>query len=320
MTSSKDNADNEWETATYKADVVNTPTGRMFLVTQGPARQHGQPVVVLEAGAGETGAWWNAVARKLTPTTRVYHYDRAGLGRSDVAEGPRDAENMAAQLHALLDAANVPPPFIVAAHSFGGVIIREFLATYPPGSIVGMVLVDCNTEKTMATLEIPEAASGAVMEDMDYWQVTGMNEDHCYTSEERERIKLDGSMPNDSATSAAEMKEFASSAEALAKKDQLAKQALSNAPLTVIRGNAPKDISRMFAHACERQLGTAEQRAEIQKFLDHYPDRDLSLQKEQMRLSSNSRFVQAEGSGHHVHTTEAELVAQEILKIVELCE
>ena len=49
-------------------------------------------------------------------------YDRAGKGWSDPVDGPQDAVQTATDLHTLLDRANVPGPYVLAGHSFGGLV------------------------------------------------------------------------------------------------------------------------------------------------------------------------------------------------------
>ena len=126
-------------------------------------RGQGSPTVILEAGAGNNGQNWDmlglpagsaqtAVLPDVAAFTRVCAYDRPGTmldlerrGRSDPAPMPRDAEDMVADLHALLAAAGLPGPYVLAGHSFGGLVIRLFAATYPD-EVVGLVLVDAAHE------------------------------------------------------------------------------------------------------------------------------------------------------------------------------
>ncbi|HTP09716.1 MAG TPA: alpha/beta fold hydrolase, partial [Anaerolineae bacterium] len=53
----------------------------------------------------------------------------------------RDAQHIAAELHALLDVAGVEPPYVLVGHSLGGIYARVFNAQYP-GEVIGMVLID----------------------------------------------------------------------------------------------------------------------------------------------------------------------------------
>ena len=98
--------------------------------------------MVLEGGLGETSAsmaGW--IAPAVAPTTRVCVYDRSGYGWSDPAPSPEDGRNVAANLHALLAAAAVAPPYVLAGHSSGGVYTRIFAGMYPT-EVAGMVMLD----------------------------------------------------------------------------------------------------------------------------------------------------------------------------------
>jgi pimeloyl-ACP methyl ester carboxylesterase len=122
-------------------------------------RGSGGPTVILEAGAGNNAQIWDTIALPPGSTdvavmpgvatfTRVCAYDRPGtlldldnLSRSDPVPMPRTAADMVADLHALLVAASVPGPYVLAAHSFGGLIARLYATTFPD-EVAGLVLVD----------------------------------------------------------------------------------------------------------------------------------------------------------------------------------
>src|ERR1700733_5181884 len=73
----------------------------------------GSPVVVLEAGGGGNVLEWNRVQPDVAKTTRVCSYDRAGFGWSELGPNPRTAEQIVSELHALLQAAHVPAPYVL---------------------------------------------------------------------------------------------------------------------------------------------------------------------------------------------------------------
>jgi pimeloyl-ACP methyl ester carboxylesterase len=122
------------------------PPGRMVAIGNGN-RIHlyavggGSPAVVLESGISATCLNWRGVQTTLAKLTRVVAYDRAGLGWSGVSNTPRTPSQIAAELHAALDAADIEPPYILAGHSFGGLVVRRFALSYPD-DVAGLVLVD----------------------------------------------------------------------------------------------------------------------------------------------------------------------------------
>ena len=74
-------------------------------------------------------------------TDRERFLDADHFGRSMAVPMSRTARDLVSDLHALLQTAHVPGPYVFAAHSFGGIFARLYASTYPK-EIVGMVLVD----------------------------------------------------------------------------------------------------------------------------------------------------------------------------------
>ena len=104
------------------------PPGR--LVDIGRRRMHilamgsGSPAVVVVPALGANVLEWVRVMRAASAETTVCAYDRAGLGWSDRPYGPATIDAMADDLHALLQAAGVSPPYIIAGHSMGGIVVQ----------------------------------------------------------------------------------------------------------------------------------------------------------------------------------------------------
>ncbi len=102
----------------------------------------GAPTVVLEAGSGSGADTWAEVQPEIARFTRVCSYDRAGLGQSDPAPtGVRTIQDTVDDLHALLEAADVSDPVVLAGHSLGGLMVRLYASQYPD-DVSGLVLVD----------------------------------------------------------------------------------------------------------------------------------------------------------------------------------
>lgn len=119
--------------------------------------QTAAPTVVLEAGMASMSANWAWVRDALARDGRVVSYDRAGLGWSDPGTGRFDAATSAAELHIALRAAGVDPPYVLAGHSYGGLVVRMF-ADRHPGEVAGMVLVDASHPDQWA--HIPASRNG----------------------------------------------------------------------------------------------------------------------------------------------------------------
>jgi len=117
--------------------LVDLGTHRLHLLESG----RGGPTVVLEAGLMSTVLSWSELHRALAASFRVVSYDWAGLGWSDLGPMPRTADRIVDELHALLQLAFIPPPYVLVGHSFGGLTMPLFAARFP-GEVAGMVLVD----------------------------------------------------------------------------------------------------------------------------------------------------------------------------------
>ncbi len=121
------------------------PPGKLYQVNDSPMHLYctgtGSPTVVLESGLGDDWLVWHKVQPEIAKTTRVCSYDRAGLGWSDLQPGRRDATNIAAQLHGLLQQAHVETPFVLVGASAGGFYAREFASDFPQET-AALVFVD----------------------------------------------------------------------------------------------------------------------------------------------------------------------------------
>jgi pimeloyl-ACP methyl ester carboxylesterase len=64
---------------------------------------------------------------------------------------PTTAQDGAADLHALLRAAKQKGPYVLVAHSWGGLIVRQYTSKYPE-DVSGLVLLDAGSEFLQDTL------------------------------------------------------------------------------------------------------------------------------------------------------------------------
>ncbi|WP_426595682.1 alpha/beta fold hydrolase [Cellulomonas sp. McL0617] len=126
------------------ASTVSMP-GR--LIDVGGHRLHiscagsGSPTVVVEGGGGATAADLGWISTGVARETTICVYDRAGRGWSEDAGAPQDADAISNDLDTLLHRADVPGPYVIAGHSFGGLYALTF-ATHHPDEVAGMVLID----------------------------------------------------------------------------------------------------------------------------------------------------------------------------------
>ena len=92
----------------------------------------GSPTIVLEAGGGADSLAWSKVQPELSKTTRVCSYDRAGMGWSTPAPGPRDADAIVSELHALLQQAGVDGPNRLNGTLHGGYVYTRLCHPLSP--------------------------------------------------------------------------------------------------------------------------------------------------------------------------------------------
>jgi pimeloyl-ACP methyl ester carboxylesterase len=84
---------------------------------------------------------WRPVISRLATLSEVCVYDRAGYGWSEAGPMPRTALRIATELHELLIKAQVPGPYLLLTHSFGGYVARMYADRFPH-SLRGIVMVD----------------------------------------------------------------------------------------------------------------------------------------------------------------------------------
>jgi pimeloyl-ACP methyl ester carboxylesterase len=108
------------------------------LAGQGPTS------IVLINGAGGPLLGWYKLYPDIERLGRVFAYDRPGSGNSPRAPAPQTGRRVVSQLRSLLDAVGLPPPFILVAHSFGGLFANLF-ARLHPDEVAGVVFVEATS-------------------------------------------------------------------------------------------------------------------------------------------------------------------------------
>ena len=102
----------------------------------------GSPTVFLEPGDGGSGDEFSFLMRPLGERTTTCTYDRPGFGRSDPPSKPRRTlDDAVADLHVLVEAADLSVPFVHVGASGGGYITLYYASRYPD-DVAGVVLLD----------------------------------------------------------------------------------------------------------------------------------------------------------------------------------
>src|SRR5918992_3727019 len=106
----------------------------------------GSPTVVYLHGLSHapgdaSGASAGQIPSLVAAKHRFCGYDRANTGTSDKVPGPLTGKTSVADLHRLLQAAQIKPPYVLLGASFGGLIAYIYAVTYPK-EVTGMLLLD----------------------------------------------------------------------------------------------------------------------------------------------------------------------------------
>lgn len=143
------------ETAAPKAppEILSQYTRAHDLIDIGGGRKlnlfcmgKGKQTVLFDAGGSDWSAIWALVQPGVSENARACTYDRAGLGYSDPARGPRSPITIVEDLHALIRAAKLATPLVLVGHSLGGFNMKLYSALYPE-DVAGIVLVDPTEER-----------------------------------------------------------------------------------------------------------------------------------------------------------------------------
>jgi pimeloyl-ACP methyl ester carboxylesterase len=270
--------------------------GRLHILAEGA----GSPAVVIVPALGSSVLEWIRVQRAAAGETAVCVVDRAGIGWSDPPRGPVTIDGMARDLHALLGAAGIAPPYVIAGQSMGGIVARRFQAAYPD-EVAGMLLVDSSHEDQARRFgwrdgswpNIKRAAArqarilGARRLAANLGRVDGLDAE----SLARETVPEYAGAARMISLSSRERNIVVREILLMAR-SQAQPQDLGTLPLTVITAASP-----------ERR---------------EWPSWRLweQMQEEFAALSAGATHIFAINAGHHVHLDDPELVAQAIRDLV----
>lgn len=100
----------------------------------------GSPAVIFESTWASETKIWGLIQPQIAKSNKACSYDRAGIGFSDSSERMANARNIVDDLHRLLKAAEITPPYVMVGGGEGALYVRLY-ATKFPSEIVGLVLV-----------------------------------------------------------------------------------------------------------------------------------------------------------------------------------
>ena len=131
----------------YRPLAVTTPDG-LAIAMQEWGNSDGPEILFIHGYSQCHLSWTRQVGSTLANEFRLITYDLRGHGGSDKpleATPYKDAKAWADELEAVMDAAGLKRPVMVA-WSYGGRVVADYLATYGPGRIAGINYVDATTK------------------------------------------------------------------------------------------------------------------------------------------------------------------------------
>jgi len=273
--------------------LVNVDGRKMHIHCTG----EGTPIVILDSGLGDTYLSWRKVQPEIANFAQVCSYDRAGLGYSDPSSQVRTSQAIAQELHALLQAAHVQPPYILVGHSMGGYDVRVYANMFR-NDVVGMVLVDSShpdqENRFPPELKSMEGSWQREAEFLEYGMPFGIPRllSLCEDDPVQRAAECNWHSAHEGA---AEMKAFSQSAAQAA-----GAGSLGDMPLAVLShdpdkpsAELPPDLAKSTNQAWEK------------------------MQEELAHLSTRGTQTVAKNSGHYIQLDRPELVIDAVRNIVQ---
>jgi pimeloyl-ACP methyl ester carboxylesterase len=125
----------------------------------------GSPAVILDSGGHTSGYQWIEIQPRIARTTQTCWFDRAGYGWSDPGPSPRTFNATASDLHALMHAAGIAPPYVLVGATASAFHVRLYTSMFP-GEVAGAVLIHPSDTDIFA--HEPAYMKGA-MDNLPHW-------------------------------------------------------------------------------------------------------------------------------------------------------
>lgn len=270
------------------------------------------PTVVFDHGCGQgsSALLWSLVTSEVCTFANTFAYDRAGYGWSELGNGPHTNEQAVDLLYHLLRESNVPAPYILVGHSYGGINVRLFADKYPQ-IVAGIVLVDATHEDELTGRFPKSHVNGQIWGKRLFGMLAflakfGVLRPVSKSAPVQAMIRRypEELQPMISETfvrmetAKAVYREFASLHMGY---DRVRGQKLGDLPLTVIKAGG---------HTTEGDQQNHNSLKKSDKFAVEQALYDVAV--EMSRLSTQGKLIIAEKSGHYVHADQPYIVVQAV--------
>lgn len=263
---------------------------------------NGQCTIVFESGLGGDYLHWQDVQKKLSAKYTTIAYDKAGILWSDPAKKV-SLKRYSDDLKQLLEKTNCPKPYILVGHSFGGITQRLFIEENEK-DMAGIIFVDVSHPKQLEkssealknSVQPPPKALLSFLNEIGVIRIlysctaftNSVPKEHWFNKNVKHyfyRI-FDGMMT-----------ELENDKKLMEEASQI--NNFGSIPLTIITAKYPSGVEGARDKAFEKE----------------YLSLHNTLQTDLLHLSTNSKQVFAEKSGHYITLQQPDLVCSEIEKL-----
>lgn len=116
---------------------LQTRRGRLSYMLSG----RGRPAILLFSGAGVSLQAWEPLYPRIESLGTVFGWNRFGMQGSDAPGERQTGAGVIAALRELLGYAGVQPPYVLVAHSLGGLFANLYARLYP-GEVAGVLFLE----------------------------------------------------------------------------------------------------------------------------------------------------------------------------------
>ena len=315
----------DWNLTNMSSIVSLDTRSKVNITTSGPPRtSSNQPVLIIVPGVAGTSLEYPALIRALSPFVRVLCYDRPGLGQSPKSSTAPSLESIVADIHAVLRATNINPPYITLAHSWGGMVSTVFAASLikTPGALLGMVMLDAGSPSVGGKYQDFTTDPGSPWSnpsvlyvvsglDLDILSITHPPNETALAIDEYNALQSETRTHQYQSTVKAEFAALQQSYRPFASATYLNRSPplLPGTPVVTIHAHAHSSYERLYHLSVIKGTGSEIMREAFEALLPTWRERVLANQKQFLALTvpENQLCITAKpGTGHNVQMMDVE--------------